>query len=59
MLNEEIVWAGYANLLTMPPNVKHVERFRKAYREAREGRGGSDGRLTLTRSPMFVKTEIL
>jgi micrococcal nuclease len=40
MLNEEIVKAGYANLMTYPPNVKHQERFLKAYREAREGRRG-------------------
>ena len=40
MLNEEIVKAGYANLMTYPPNVKHQERFLKAYREARENRRG-------------------
>ena len=40
MLNEEIVKAGYANLMTVPPNVKYQERLLKAYREAREnGRG--------------------
>ena len=36
MLNEEIVKAGYANVMTVPPNVKHQERFLRAYREARE-----------------------
>jgi micrococcal nuclease len=40
MLNEEIVKAGYANLLTIPPNVKYKERFLKAYGEARENRRG-------------------
>jgi micrococcal nuclease len=40
MLNEEIVKAGYANLMTIPPNVKYQERFLKAYREARENRKG-------------------
>jgi len=40
MLNEEIVKAGYANLMTIPPNVKYQERFLKAYREARENRRG-------------------
>jgi micrococcal nuclease len=40
MLNEEIVKAGFANLMTYPPNVKHQERFLKAYREAREDRKG-------------------
>jgi micrococcal nuclease len=40
MLNEEIVRAGYANLMTIPPNVKYQESFLKTYREAREnGRG--------------------
>ncbi len=36
MLNEEIMKAGYVNLLTIPPNVKYAKGFRKAYREARE-----------------------
>ena len=40
MLNEEIVKAGYANLLTYPPNVKYQDRFFKAYREARENSRG-------------------
>ncbi len=40
MLNEEIVKAGYANLLTYPPNVKYQDRFLKAYREARENNRG-------------------
>jgi len=29
MLNEEIVKAGYANLIPYPPNVKYQERFIK------------------------------
>jgi micrococcal nuclease len=40
MLNEEIVKAGYANLMTYPPNVKYQDRFLKAYREARENSRG-------------------
>lgn len=40
MLNEEVVRAGYASLLTYPPNVRYEERFQKAYREARENRRG-------------------
>jgi micrococcal nuclease len=40
MLNEEIVKAGYASVMTYPPNVKYQERFVKAHREARDtGRG--------------------
>ena len=40
MLNEEMVKAGYANLMTLPPNVKYQEKFLKAYREARENKRG-------------------
>lgn len=40
LLNEEILKAGYAQLLTYPPNVKYVDRFLKAYREARENKRG-------------------
>ncbi len=40
MLNEEIVKAGYANIMTIPPNVKYQDRFLKAYREARERKRG-------------------
>lgn len=40
MLNEEIVKAGYASLMTYPPNVKYQDRFLKAYREARENSRG-------------------
>jgi len=40
MLNEEIVKAGYAQLMTIPPNLKYQERFLMAYREARENHRG-------------------
>ncbi len=40
MLNEEILKAGYANLMTYPPNVKYQERFLRPYREAREEKRG-------------------
>ncbi len=40
MLNEEVVKAGYANLMTYPPNVKYQERFLKAYRDARDNMKG-------------------
>ncbi len=32
MLNEEIVKAGYANVMTIPPNVKYQDRFLRAYK---------------------------
>lgn len=40
MLNEEILKNGYANLLTIPPNIKYEQRFLKAYRYAYENRLG-------------------
>ena len=40
MLNAEIVAAGYANVYTVPPNVKYVERFLKLQREARDNNRG-------------------
>jgi micrococcal nuclease len=39
-VNLELLRQGYANVFTVPPNVKYEERFREAEREAREaGRG--------------------
>ncbi len=40
MLNEEIVRAGYAGLMTYPPNVRYRDRFEQSYKEAREARRG-------------------
>ncbi len=40
MLNEEIVKAGYATVMTIPPNVKYQDRFLRAYREAKERKRG-------------------
>lgn len=40
MLNEEIIVAGYASVMTIPPNVRHQERFQAAYRAARKGKLG-------------------
>ena len=40
MLNEEIVKAGYANVMTIPPNVKYKDRFIGAYQEAEEDKRG-------------------
>ncbi len=40
MLNEVLLEEGYAKMMTIPPNVRYVERFREAQRRAiREGRG--------------------
>jgi micrococcal nuclease len=40
MVNAELVRLGYAQVVTVPPNVRHQELFLKLQREAREaGRG--------------------
>jgi micrococcal nuclease len=40
MLNEEIVKAGYAVIMTVPPNVKYKDRLLEAYQEAEEEKRG-------------------
>ena len=40
MVNDELLRRGYAKLMTIPPNVKYVDRFRAALLEAREARRG-------------------
>jgi micrococcal nuclease len=40
MVNEEIMRAGYASPMTMPPNVKYRDRFLEAFHDAREHRRG-------------------
>lgn len=40
MANEEIVKAGYAYLLSIPPNIKYRDRFATAFSEARSAQRG-------------------
>ena len=40
MLNEEVVKVGYANVMTVPPNVKYKDRFLSAYEQAMESKRG-------------------
>jgi micrococcal nuclease len=40
MLNEEIIRAGYASVMTIPPNVRYQKRLLAAYREALENQVG-------------------
>lgn len=40
MVNAELVRRGYAAVMTVPPNVRHAELFRKLAAEAREQRRG-------------------
>ncbi len=51
MLNEVLLREGYASLLTIPPNVRYVDRFRRAYRYAVEKKKG----LWAERSPTDKK----
>lgn len=39
-LNGSIISSGYAVPLTIPPNVKHADQFKKLYSEARSGKRG-------------------
>jgi micrococcal nuclease len=46
MFNEVLLKEGYAQMATFPPNVKYVERFQEAQREANRGLWGlSEGQL--------------
>lgn len=40
MLNELIVRSGYGSVMTYPPNVKYSDKFKKAYRYARQNNLG-------------------
>lgn len=40
MVNAELVRLGYAQVMTVPPNVRHVGLFLRLQREAREARRG-------------------
>lgn len=44
MTNAEMVRRGYAQVMTIPPNVKYQRRFLTLQREAREARRGLWGR---------------
>jgi len=40
MVNEEILKAGYAKILVIPPNTKYLKRFKKAEQEAKDNKRG-------------------
>jgi micrococcal nuclease len=40
MINEEMVLRGYAQLLTIPPNVRYVERFKRALAKSKKEQRG-------------------
>lgn len=39
-INQEIISNGYAYPMTIPPNIRHADEFRKLFREAQEARRG-------------------
>lgn len=43
-VNAELIRQGYAQILTIPPNVKYADLFLKYQREARQGQRGLWGR---------------
>jgi micrococcal nuclease len=40
MVNEEMILRGYAQVLTVPPNVKYVDRFKKALAKSQKEKRG-------------------
>ncbi len=44
MVNEQLVQGGYAQVMTIPPNVKYVERFKQAQTTARTAKKGLWGK---------------
>ncbi len=51
LVNTEMLKDGYAVLFTFPPNVRHVEDFKSAQRQARERRLGIWGKGGLSQLP--------
>lgn len=51
LINEMMVREGYATLFTFPPNVRYVDLFTAAQREARERKLGIWGRNGLRQEP--------
>ncbi|MBF0331072.1 MAG: thermonuclease family protein [Candidatus Omnitrophica bacterium] len=39
-INEEIIKNGYAYPMTIPPNIRHAEEFKRSFRQARKSRLG-------------------
>lgn len=51
MINEKMLSAGLAMLYTVPPNVKHLERLKRAQRTAQQQKKGIWGRGGLKLTP--------
>lgn len=57
MINEEMLRSGYAVLYTFPPNVKYINEFRAAQKEAREKKLGIWGKNGLKQRPYEYRKE--
>jgi micrococcal nuclease len=40
MVNEEMVLRGYAHIMTVPPNVRYVDRFKRALAKSQKEKRG-------------------
>lgn len=61
LFNELLLFEGYAQVSTFPPNVKYVERFLAAQRQAREAGSGlwaGEGTSTGGRSPVTLTVDL-
>jgi micrococcal nuclease len=54
MQNEEIVRAGYASLMTVPPNVRHEKRLQEAYKADVGARRGLWGEIAFNHNRKVI-----
>lgn len=57
LINEEMLRSGYAVLFTFPPNVKYVDRFISAQKEAKDKKLGIWGKNGLKQRPYDYRKE--
>jgi micrococcal nuclease len=57
LINAEMLRDGYAVLFTFPPNVKHVDQFIEAQRQARDRKIGIWGKNGLDQLPVDYRKE--
>ncbi len=55
LINEQLLRDGYAVILTIPPNIRYVDRFIKAQKEAKEHKRGIWGKKGLKEMPAEYK----
>lgn len=55
LVNQKMLEDGYALLLTIPPNIRYVDDFKSAQREAREKKSGVWGKKGLRETPKHYR----